>query len=94
MLLHVLAAQIGLHAQQMQERDPILVFVLRYQLTNELSDIEAIKSRLSKVKHKILVLSGKGGVGKSTFSTQLSFALAAKDFQVLVENTTVLCSTM
>ncbi|KAK8967907.1 Cytosolic Fe-S cluster assembly factor NBP35 [Platanthera guangdongensis] len=34
------------------------------------------------VKHKILVLSGKGGVGKSTFSAQLSFALANKDYQV------------
>ncbi|KAJ0111017.1 hypothetical protein Patl1_02947 [Pistacia atlantica] len=37
---------------------------------------------MATVKHKILVLSGKGGVGKSTFSAQLSFALAAMDFQV------------
>lgn len=29
------------------------------------------------VKHKLLVLSGKGGVGKSTFASQLGFALAA-----------------
>ena len=29
------------------------------------------------MRHKILVLSGKGGVGKSTFATQLAFALAA-----------------
>lgn len=35
------------------------------------------------VKHKILVLSGKGGVGKSTVSAQLSYALAAdEDSQV------------
>jgi Mrp family chromosome partitioning ATPase len=27
-------------------------------------------------------MSGKGGVGKSTFSAQLSFALAEKDYQV------------
>ncbi|PRP87936.1 nucleotide binding protein 1 [Planoprotostelium fungivorum] len=45
-------------------------------------DIEAITNRMSTVKHKILVLSGKGGVGKSTFSAQLSFALAKKDSQV------------
>lgn len=37
---------------------------------------------MATVKHKILVLSGKGGVGKSTFSAQLSFALAAMDHQV------------
>lgn len=37
---------------------------------------EQVKSRMANVKHKILVLSGKGGVGKSTVSSQLSFALA------------------
>lgn len=39
-------------------------------------DIPIITDRLSGVKHKILVLSGKGGVGKSTFTTMLSHALA------------------
>jgi len=39
-------------------------------------DIDDIVERMAPVKHKILVLSGKGGVGKSTFSSQLSFALA------------------
>ncbi|KAF9587718.1 hypothetical protein IFM89_004695 [Coptis chinensis] len=42
-----------------------------------------IAERMATVKHKILVLSGKGGVGKSTFSAQLSFALAGvMDYQV------------
>ncbi|KAL2652197.1 hypothetical protein R1flu_020325 [Riccia fluitans] len=40
-------------------------------------DLPAIADRMSSVKHKIVVLSGKGGVGKSTFSTQLAFALAS-----------------
>lgn len=37
-----------------------------------------VKDRLSEVKRKILVLSGKGGVGKSTVSAQLSFGFAAR----------------
>jgi Mrp family chromosome partitioning ATPase len=38
---------------------------------------------MSTVKRKILVLSGKGGVGKSTFTAQLGWAFAA-DEQLLV----------
>uniref|UniRef100_A0A0C9RIV0 Cytosolic Fe-S cluster assembly factor NBP35 n=1 Tax=Wollemia nobilis TaxID=56998 RepID=A0A0C9RIV0_9CONI len=45
-------------------------------------DLLAIAERMSTVKHKILILSGKGGVGKSTFAAQLSFALAEQDRQV------------
>ncbi|KAH8832625.1 P-loop containing nucleoside triphosphate hydrolase protein [Flagelloscypha sp. PMI_526] len=42
-----------------------------------------IKERMSGVKRKILVLSGKGGVGKSTFTAQLGWAFAAdEDCQV------------
>jgi Mrp family chromosome partitioning ATPase len=42
-----------------------------------------INERLAGVKRKILVLSGKGGVGKSTFTSQLGWALAAdEDIQV------------
>ena len=33
-------------------------------------------ARMSKIKHKIFVLSGKGGVGKSTVATQLALTLA------------------
>ncbi|XP_075978676.1 NUBP iron-sulfur cluster assembly factor 1 isoform X2 [Anticarsia gemmatalis] len=41
--------------------------------------IQIIKDRLSNVKHKILVLSGKGGVGKSTVTSLLGHALAARN---------------
>jgi MinD-like ATPase involved in chromosome partitioning or flagellar assembly len=34
---------------------------------------------MSTVKRKILVLSGKGGVGKSTFTAQLGWAFAADE---------------
>jgi Mrp family chromosome partitioning ATPase len=40
-------------------------------------DIDRIKGRLISVKHKILILSGKGGVGKSTFTTMLAHALSS-----------------
>eukprot|EP00697_Spironema_sp_BW2_P003819 gnl/Spiro4/15072_TR8124_c0_g1_i1.p1 gnl/Spiro4/15072_TR8124_c0_g1~~gnl/Spiro4/15072_TR8124_c0_g1_i1.p1 ORF type:complete len:368 (-),score=114.43 gnl/Spiro4/15072_TR8124_c0_g1_i1:93-1103(-) len=45
-------------------------------------DQEVIDARLKNIKHKILVLSSKGGVGKSTVSAQLAFALAARGYQV------------
>ncbi|KAJ7583292.1 P-loop containing nucleoside triphosphate hydrolase protein [Mycena floridula] len=38
-----------------------------------------IRERMKSVKRKILVLSGKGGVGKSTFTAQLGWAFAADD---------------
>ena len=40
-------------------------------------DVVAVAERLRDVKHKILVLSGKGGVGKSTFASQLAYGLAS-----------------
>lgn len=46
--------------------------------------IEIIKNRLSNVKHKILILSGKGGVGKSTVTSLLGHALAASSPEVNV----------
>ena len=42
-------------------------------------DLPLIASRLAGISHKILVLSGKGGVGKSTFTTMLAHAFATDE---------------
>ncbi|MGB5983668.1 MAG: Mrp/NBP35 family ATP-binding protein [Desulfobacterales bacterium] len=41
-----------------------------------------IAERLRRVKHKIMVMSGKGGVGKSSVAAYLSVALAKKGYRV------------
>ncbi|XP_045626434.1 cytosolic Fe-S cluster assembly factor nubp1 isoform X1 [Procambarus clarkii] len=42
-------------------------------------DLDAVKERLASIKYKILVLSGKGGVGKSTVTAMVARALALDD---------------
>ena len=41
-----------------------------------------INNRMSQIKHKILVLSGKGGVGKSTVAANLAVSLSLADKSV------------
>lgn len=43
---------------------------------------EKLKKALSRIKHKIVVMSGKGGVGKSTVATNIAVALSLAGKQV------------
>lgn len=42
----------------------------------------AIKENMARIKHKIIIMSGKGGVGKSTVATNLAYGLAIEDRNV------------
>jgi len=41
-----------------------------------------LKERMANVKHKILVMSGKGGVGKTTVAINLALTLATNGYEV------------
>ena len=51
------------------------------KLEQQLQD-KAIENTLKRIKHKILVMSGKGGVGKSTVAVNLAVGLASKGAKV------------
>lgn len=51
-------------------------------MNKQVYDESKIKNNLEKIKHKILILSGKGGVGKSTVSSNLAVSLSEKNYNV------------
>lgn len=48
----------------------------------EAAATQMLKDRLKSVKHKLLILSGKGGVGKSTVTAHLAAILAKRGYSV------------
>ena len=50
--------------------------------TQELEQEKRLKNNLAKIKNKLIVISGKGGVGKTTVAVNLAYGLATKGNRV------------
>ncbi|MCW4018140.1 MAG: Mrp/NBP35 family ATP-binding protein [Candidatus Bathyarchaeota archaeon] len=65
-----------------QKQNESLMEARKQRLLQQQQQIEQLRIRMGKIKHKIAVISGKGGVGKSTVTVNLAAAFAKKGYAV------------
>ena len=52
------------------------------QIYSQIKEKQKLQVRMGAIKHKILVLAGKGGVGKSSVAAGLALSLTKQGFSV------------
>ncbi len=57
--------------------------------TEQEAQTKRLQERMSQITYKILVMSGKGGVGKTTVAVNLALALAEKGYKVGILDTDI-----
>ena len=51
-------------------------------MIEKIAQKKRVREKMARVKHKIMIMSGKGGVGKSTITANLAAALAKRGYRV------------
>ncbi|MBF0450567.1 MAG: Mrp/NBP35 family ATP-binding protein [Candidatus Magnetomorum sp.] len=64
-----------------QQGEPSACSAGTQKMAQKIQD-QMIESTLGKIKHKLLVMSGKGGVGKSSMAANIAVGLANRNFKV------------